>query len=101
MLSVTSCITSNIRYGKTCYNTQHKINASFIQFTGDSVKGDVERIVRQLRNPLQIRLRFIAQVQLKVEDMVSMSAMKPGQGQIGQSKVAPKEENVLMKQDFN
>merc|ERR1712113_423180 len=71
------------------------------QFTGDSVKGDVERIVRQLRNPLQIRLRFIAQVQLKVEDMVSMSAMKPGQGQQqvgGQSKVAPKEENVMIKQ---
>jgi len=45
--------------------------------------------------------RFIAQVQLKVEDMVSMSAMKPGQGQVGQNKVAPKEENVLMKQDFN
>ena len=46
--------------------------------------------------------RFIAQVQLKVEDMVSMSAMKPGQGQVGQNKVTPKEENVLMKQqDFN
>ena len=39
------------------------------QFTGDSVKADVERIVRQLRNPLQIRLRFIAQVQLKPEDV--------------------------------
>ena len=33
------------------------------QFTGDSVKGDAERIVRQLRTPLQLRLRFIAQVQ--------------------------------------
>merc|ERR1712042_353641 len=37
------------------------------QFTGDSVKADAERIVRQLKNPLQLRLRFIAQVQLKQE----------------------------------
>jgi len=38
------------------------------QFTGDSVKADAERIVRQLKNPLQLRLRFIAQVQLKQEE---------------------------------
>ena len=36
-----------------------KSSRSFFKFTGDSVKGDVERIVRQLRNPLQIRLRFV------------------------------------------
>ncbi|TRY72734.1 hypothetical protein TCAL_11188 [Tigriopus californicus] len=30
------------------------------QFTGDSVKGDVERVVRELSGPLQLRLRFIA-----------------------------------------
>merc|ERR1712039_834620 len=49
------------------------------QFTGDSVRNDVERIVRQLRNPLQLRLRFIAQIQLKTEE----GAMKQvPQGQI-------------------
>ena len=41
------------------------------QFTGDSVKGDAERIVRQLKNPLQLRLRFIAQVQLKADNELS------------------------------
>ena len=35
------------------------------QFTGDSVKTDAERVVRQLRSSLQLRLRFIAQVQVK------------------------------------
>ena len=30
------------------------------QFTGDSVKQDAERIVRELSSPLQLRLRFIA-----------------------------------------
>lgn len=30
------------------------------QFTGDSVKQDAERIVRELSGPLQLRLRFIA-----------------------------------------
>ena len=32
------------------------------QFTGDSVKQDAERVVRQLKPALQLRLRFIAQV---------------------------------------
>eukprot|EP00088_Acartia_fossae_P046262 TRINITY_DN4995_c0_g1_i10.p1 TRINITY_DN4995_c0_g1~~TRINITY_DN4995_c0_g1_i10.p1 ORF type:complete len:863 (-),score=187.80 TRINITY_DN4995_c0_g1_i10:454-2823(-) len=32
------------------------------QFTGDTVKTDAERVVRQLRPALQLRLRFIAQV---------------------------------------
>lgn len=30
------------------------------QFTGDSVRQDAERIVRELSSPLQLRLRFIA-----------------------------------------
>ena len=34
------------------------------------MKADAERIVRQLKNPLQLRLRFIAQVQLKQETEV-------------------------------
>ena len=29
------------------------------QFTGDSVKGDAERVVRQLRTSLQLRLRSV------------------------------------------
>ena len=33
------------------------------QFTGDSVKQDAERVVRQLKPALQLRLRFIAQVE--------------------------------------
>jgi len=32
------------------------------QFTGDSVKADAERVVKELRPALQLRLRFIAQV---------------------------------------
>jgi len=57
------------------------------------VRNDVERIVRQLRNPLQLRLRFIAQVQLKTEE----GAMK----QIPQSHVPVKtEENATLKQEF-
>jgi len=38
------------------------------QFTGDSVKQDAERVVRQLKPALQLRLRFIAQVQIKPEE---------------------------------
>jgi len=37
------------------------------QFTGDSVKADAERVVKQLRPALQLRLRFIAQVPIKTE----------------------------------
>lgn len=37
------------------------------QFTGDSVKQDVERLVNQFRPALQLRLRFIAQVPIKSE----------------------------------
>ena len=29
------------------------------QFTGDSVKADAERVVRQLRSSLQLRLRLV------------------------------------------
>jgi len=52
------------------------------QFTGDSVKSDAERIVRQLKPPLQLRLRFIAQVQL--------NPVKQDQGDQGGSKMAEK-----------
>merc|ERR1712130_643878 len=38
------------------------------QFTGDSVKQDAERVVRQLKPALQLRLRFIAQIQIKAEE---------------------------------
>ena len=37
------------------------LNMKF-QFTGDSVKADAERIVRQLKNPLQLRLRFESKI---------------------------------------
>ena len=44
------------------------------QFTGDSVKQDAERVVRQLKPALQLRLRFIAQVwsyKLKVVEIIA------------------------------
>ena len=47
------------------------------QFTGDSVKTDAERVVRQLRSSLQLRLRFIAQVQVKADPEMMM--IKAGQ----------------------
>ena len=50
------------------------------QFTGDSVKGDAERVVRQLRSSLQLRLRFIAQVQLKTD--AEMMMIKSGQSKM-------------------
>ena len=50
------------------------------QFTGDSVKGDAERVVRQLRSSLQLRLRFIAQVQLKTD--AEMMKIKSGQSKM-------------------
>merc|ERR1719510_2060587 len=46
------------------------------QFTGDSVKADAERVVRQLRSSLQLRLRFIAQVQVKPESDLMMVKSK-------------------------
>jgi len=72
------------------------------QFTGDSVKSDVERIVRQLRNPLQIRLRFIASVQLKQEDMASMKTGPVPTQMSAQVKMQPKTEPdpTMVKQEF-
>ena len=50
------------------------------QFTGDSVKADAERVVRQLRTSLQLRLRFIAQVQVKSEpEMMIKSGQAKGE----------------------
>ena len=36
------------------------------QFTGDSVKADAERVVRQLRSSLQLRLRSVSQSVKKI-----------------------------------
>merc|ERR1712130_750640 len=48
------------------------------QFTGDSVKQDAERVVRQLKPALQLRLRFIAQVQIKQEELLGLSDRQHG-----------------------
>jgi len=47
------------------------------QFTGDSVKSDAERVVRQLRPALQLRLRFIAQVQIGVKPGEEQASGQP------------------------
>ena len=46
------------------------------QFTGDSVKQDAERVVRQLKPALQLRLRFIAQVEKRLRILRSMNFIK-------------------------
>ena len=46
------------------------------QFTGDSVKQDAERVVRQLKPALQLRLRFIAQVEKRLRILRTMNFIK-------------------------
>ena len=109
-----SSITLNIRYINKGIVTFYRsfTNVYMLKFTGDSVRNDVERIVRQLRNPLQLRLRhiffagsrikyrnkkyftrFIAQIQLKTEE----GALK----QLPQGQIPVKtEENSSVKQEF-
>jgi len=49
------------------------------QFTGDSIKTEAQRVVSQLKPPLQLRLRFIAtaQVQVKPEEGAVKQEAKP------------------------
>jgi len=55
---------ANLKYMDTVCDLLYHIK---YQFTGDSVKLDAERVVKQLRPAFQLRLRFIAQVPIKSE----------------------------------
>ena len=55
------------------------------QFTGDSVKADAERVVRQLRSSLQLRLRSVRQSRKYFSILTkyfSLQVYRPGAGQV-------------------
>ena len=54
------------------------------QFTGDSVKADAERVVRQLRSSLQLRLRSVRKYfyYYFLTKYFSLQVYRPGPGQV-------------------
>ena len=53
------------------------------QFTGDSVKADAERVLRQLRSSLQLRLRLVRKYLYYFKKIfLSRQVYRPGPGQV-------------------